>query len=440
MAHRDHGANCSQLSMNPRLLKLTLLVAITLLVIGGVYYLTRSAQFQSKATPKPAEQSSVPSPAPTNAKLSDDALATAKKYWGINPPQMFWKIPKAEIDRALTSSDYSVCAQALGRLLNTHFPREDAIAALKTYLSHPSAEVRFLVANQLFMLGSDAGRDVMVSMLMAGANGENIPMQLVVGAAQILYQYRQPFDSQLLVDAYSKTEFSLLKSIMVLEQLPEAKNLVADALGTNTYLESNAIYAGILRMDDAATLAKLRLMLELTRPNNRLAAHWALSQITGSETDLGYVIELAKPRAGLLPKPSSYDQSLALDAIRLLTTTVSPQARNALKEISEHAAQSGDHMVFDMAFASLYYVQKDYAYVDQKVAELMNGPKGKPSFSTVWKIAAERRTPQLELLAVERNSEAYKQHFILEQGRPVEYWIYQYLSNIPANVLPPVRQ
>lgn len=432
--------------MNSRLLKRICLAILSLLIIGGGYFLIRSTQPKAKpastAGQSPAQPPSLNTATQTNSndKQPEEPLTAAKKHWRVDPPNLYWdKISKSEVDRDLASKDPHVRARALGDLLNTRFKRAEVIAMLRNYLDYPEPEIRFQAARLLFILGSDAGRDVMVSMLQAGARGESIPEHMVAGAAQILHQYRQPFDSQLLVDAYAKTKFSLLKSIMVLEQLPEAKNMVADALGKNTYLESNAIYAGILRMDDAATLTKLRLMLDLTRPNNRLTAHWALSQITGSEADLDYVIELAKQRAGLLPKTPAYDQSLGLDAVRLLSNTVSPHATNALKEISEHAVETGDNMVFDMALASLYYVQKDYAYVDQKIVELMNADKNKPDFSTVWKIAAERRTPQLELLAIERNPGAYKQHFILEEGRPVEYWIYQYLSNIPADVLPPVR-
>jgi hypothetical protein len=280
----------------------------------------------------------------------------------------------------------------------------------------------------------------MVTLLKRGAEGLSIPKNLVIWSAQDLYRYRQPFDSRLLLEAYGEFKSPELKRLMVLKRMPEAKNLVADALGHGMYLEDNAISAGILRLSDDATVAKLRLMLGYPRPFQRLAAQWALAQINGSEADLQPLIELVLELEGIRPKTPAFDWDMARDAFRLLSVTRSPQVADAMKLICSRDAKPGDNSFFEGALASLYYVQKDYTYVDRKVLELMRGARGKPTFGIMWKIAAERRTPPMELLAVELNAEAYKWDFILEQGRPPEYWIYQYLSDIPEDVLPPVRQ
>ncbi len=380
-----------------------------------------------------AEISAVPYPTDT-AK----AIADARKKWGFTPGRLYWEeVSKRRVDAALAAND----PRALGDLMNTRYRRDEVIAVLRTYLDHPSAKVRFDAAKELFMLGSDAGREVMAALLQAAALGKQDAQPLADWAANILHQYHQPIDAKILLTAYGKTMSSTLKQVIVLEQLPEAKIIASAALQANT-LEDHATRVGILHMDDPATLAKMRAMSESSQPYRQMTARWALAQTTGSEADLAYVINLAKQTANLAPRPSTYDNALALDALRLLTITAAPQAKDALREIvtqtstGEYLSTKRDDVVFDTAFAALYYIHQDYSFVDQKISELLNAPKSQPDFALVWQIAAKRHTPELELQALNRRPGSYEEYFIRQRDRPEEYWIYQYIGSIPASLQP----
>lgn len=349
------------------------------------------------------------------------------------PAVNFQPPPVASIDRALASDDFSLCAQALDELMQPRYAREDAINALKRYVNHRSANVRVMVAGMLFQLGSDAGRGGLVSVLEAVARGETVVGSLAAQAAQVLHQYRQPIPAGLLQAAYERAPSVSLKQYLVLQGDPVAKDLVAEGFRKNEFPVSQAIYAGILRMNDETTLARLREMLA-GNAEMRAAAHWALYRASGSEADLAYLVGLARQHAGLAVRTPDIGNNAGSDAMKYLEIDAHPLSTAALREIVEGTQAVNNSQAFSSAFAALFYIHQDYDYIDGKLKAYLSGSPGPKGAPVIWEVAAARQSPEIAALALARNRTAYQQYFMLRGGYPPEGWIYQYITiNVSVN-------
>ena len=329
----------------------------------------------------------------------------------------------------------------MGELLNPKYDREEAIDILVSFLDHADWSVRFQAAQLLSSLGSKLGFPVLRAAITARARGEDIPDEIVVHSAQTLHQFRAAIDKRDLFAAYRRSQSTGLLPLLVWQQVPEVADMVRQKRAASELGLTTEWMAAYLKMSDNDSIHNYEALLH-SYPSAQLMANWALYRSTGDKGYLSYVVRVASEGVGLVPKTTRSDPLVTADAIHYLQITVSPESTQALRVIADYAATKvGDSINFDRAFAALFYLHKDDAYVDQRVLGSFQGKYSGPSvdMALMMQIAATRNTAELNAAAKAFKSEAYDREFTQLKGRPVESWISGYIGNIPVDVAPPLE-
>lgn len=370
----------------------------------------------------------VPAYAPKLASKDRDADSVPSKF----------KIHADAVRQAVESNDYKIWRPSLLELLNPIYDRNEVIALLSSFLESHNLDVRVVAAEELFKLGSIAGKDALLSVVKAAANGEAISDQSLLIAISTLHNYRQTIDSGLLTSIYIKHPDLQLLKLLSLEQVPEAKVIVANIMTQNGFTAGYESEAGMLRMADARSLALFERAASSTNIATRLDANWALYRATGNQDNLDYIIAAAKEGAGVSPKTDKSGEWTGLDAMHYLEVITDPAVVQALREIADYGAKTANSGMLSGALVSLFYIQKDYQYVDQVILSFMKGNLDGHGIdgNMMFEIAAARNTPEIAAAAQARNQDAYERNFIQMKGRATEGILARYITSaIPSDVL-----
>ncbi|MGH7957176.1 MAG: hypothetical protein ACREH8_09200 [Opitutaceae bacterium] len=377
----------------------------------------------------PASAASQPVPPPATPKA-----AARERGWPVDANV------RARIDRALASGDLLEWMPALSDVMSPIYQRGEVIALLTDILKYPNWEVRARAADLLLQLGSYAGVPVLKALLREAAGGAALTELAVATAATRLHLYRQPIDHQALMQAYQRYKMSELLNVAVMQQVPELAALARERWAGNLQGYEATRIAAFAGLKDRDAIEHYRWGLT-AEPRIQLISQWALFQATGDETYLDQVIAAARQTAGIDPKTESSWRLMKGEAFDLLKISMVPKARLALQEISDLArTKTGDEDAFARSFTALFYLHRDYAFVDQRLMQFFRGEFQGSGIDRglMMRIAADRRTPELEAAARQFNSGAYDREFIQERNRPVEQWVN--LSNVPVSVAPPLSE
>ncbi len=342
---------------------------------------------------------------------------------------------RARIDQTLATGDLLQWMPAVGELLDPLYDRDQAIAVLTDLLKYPNWVVRTRVADLLLQLGSSAGVPDLQAALRAGADGAAISELAVVTAATRLHLYRYPIDSATLMRAYQLHKMPELLRVAVMQQVPELGAMARDRWATNQQGYEATWIAAFGGLKDAEAIERYRWGLK-AEPRTQLISQWALYQATGNEAYLDQIIATARQTAGFEAKTETSWRLLKGEVFDLLKLAPVPRAQHALREIADQSAtKTGDEDTFSRSFTALFYLHRDFTFVDQRVMRFFRGEFQGSGIDRglMMRIAAARRTPDLEAAARRFNPGAYEREFIQQRDRPVEQWVN--LSNVPVSLL-----
>lgn len=414
--------------------KLTFVVA-GVLAITAVVILRRPRA--ASPTP-PAPFAATPSAAtPATAPAVPAALRRESAGAPSAPRERGWPIHanvRARIERALATGDPLEWNPAITDLMSPVYERDEVIAVLTGLLHHPTWEVRTRVADLLLQLGSSAGVPVLQAALLAGADGAAISELAVATAATRLHLYRHPIDSATLMRAYQRHKMPELLRVAVMQQVPELGAMARDRWAANLQGYEATWIAAFGGLKDAEAIERYRWGLK-AEPRTQLISQWALYQATGDETFLNQIIATARQTAGLEAKTETSWRLLKGEVFDLLKLVTVPRAQQALREIADQSAtKTGDEDTFARSFTALFYLHRDFAFVDQRLMQFFRGEFQGSGIDRglMMRIAAARRTPDLEAAAWRFNPGAYEREFIQQRDRPVEQWVN--LSNVPVSL------
>lgn len=330
----------------------------------------------------------------------------------------------------------------LGQLLNQHYRRDAAIAALVPLLDYPDVEVKRMAASELLELGSYAGVPMLQALLHVAATGE-LSAEFAEYSADTLHRYRQTIDPNDLYQAYTRFKTPGLIEVATMQQVPEMRDVVLKWRANKQGDYDMDWMAAYLGMKDPEAIERYQGLLVANDPRAQLLAHWALYRALGRQVDLDFLVFTARQFAGIEPlaEANQFVAGARTRVFDLLAITIEPQVTKALEEIVDHVAKSptGNSVDFMAAFGALFYLHKDFTFVDRRVLEFLNGqyPGQGVDRTLMFNLAAYRRTPEIDAAARAFNALAYDYALTRVEGRPIESW-WGNLAHVPLSVAPPL--
>lgn len=415
--------------------KLMLAVA-ALLVVAAMLFLRPPA-----VSPPPSVQIAPPAATPATApavpvavrrELAEVSSAARERGWPVEANV------RARIERALATGDPLAWNPAIADLMSPVYARDEVITVLTDLLQYPGWEVRTRAADLLLQLGSPAGVPVLQAALRAGADGATVSELALATAATRLHLYRHPIDPTTLMRSYERHKTAELLRVAVMQQVPELGAMARERWATNQQGYEATWIAAFAGLKDADAIEHYRWGLK-AEPRTWLISQWALYQATGDEAHLDQIIAATRQTAGLDAKTDRSWQLSKGETFDLLKLAITPRARQALRDISDQSAtKTGDEDMFARSFTALFYLHRDYAFVDERLLQFFRGEFQGAGIdrSLMMRIAAARRTPDLERAAQQFNLGAYEREFIQQRDRPIEQWVN--LSNVPVRLAPPL--
>lgn len=364
-------------------------------------------------------------PAAATGDRADPArlLALAKKF--TEQPSTFGveKILRDEKDAEARKA-------ALGELLSHRFDRDDAIRVLELALKDSDVGVRVRAAELLYTLGSAAGKQVLLDAMQAAWDAQSASTRsAAVSAASVLTRFRETIPVDLLYQLYERFPHPGLLTTMAMQGNPRYFGFLAEALERES-IAGNVFNLGVLGAPEGHAIAK-RIFDSAPDDRTKVAAAWAMFRTGGDRAALDFILERAAVGA-TKPKPADLSMTAAdaiSDARRAVCITQDAAARDFLRQ----AVSVANGSVRNSSLASLFYVQRDYEFVDATIQKFFSNPAAYPGLdhNMVWRMAAARGSPAIEQAAQAQSPDFHDRYFVRLKGRPVEGWIWSYLSEIP---------
>lgn len=344
---------------------------------------------------------------------------------------------------ALSSGDEARWGSMLQDLTNEYsYRREESIDILIPLLRHENVAVRVAAGKRLLELGSYAGVPLLQSMVAAYAGGESLNEKTIIDVVGTLRSFRQYIDVRLLWESYRRSQSAEWFKIMALCQVPEMRNVVVQMRHNSP---SGSDYdcewdAAILGMKDSDSIERYRGLLRQDG-RSQVLGHWALYQALNDPVDFEYLTSVCRKAAGIGVREGAAGLSSdAADlAYQLLHITMTPEAQKAKEEIIAHLSgvNSGNIGYYATCLRSLFYLHKDYGFVDQIVLDhLLRVRDGRATDKDlIMRIAAARGTSEIQAAAKAFSAAGFERYFIMLAGRPVEAWAFDYRI-VPISVAP----
>lgn len=378
-----HAANNSLRPMNRRTLIYGAAVVVAVIVIGSLIWLAGSSQLsKTNELPKPASTPSSSSsaspanatpststqvaPGATNAAPSDNAsikklLQEMLRQKGIKemPPvakYMHDEIASGDKGRILRAFNDAIYKQ--------YWPKGDVIPVLKGYLKDSDPFIRYLAAQDFFVMGDNEGYSTLLDMVqskaaLAGLEGTG---DLRVQAAVMLAQYGQTDAAPAIYDLYAQTKNGeLIRALTTLQS-----NAVVPIIASKGYMG----VAGALDYYGQAGVQQFVPQITATfnstqKPDVKAAAAWALATMTNDQSAINYLVQTAQ--AGL-NDPSQAGSVDLRNEIKYLGAIQTPAAKQTL----EAALSSSDPTVVQTAVVNLVYNQGGSDKAVQVIANQLN--------------------------------------------------------------------
>lgn len=387
-----------------RSMQLFLTVALALLLLSG------PAQAGDPEL-TPAEQARVAE------ILASIRTAEARRFSADRVAEAYHAAPDAKARRL-----------ALAEFQDPRIPRADAIRVLTAALADGERSVRVYVCTLLYGLGSSAGKDTLMAVLLEGPGLPEADLPLALQAAQILDSHHEAIPRDVLLALRPRFQRHELNGVMARQgdptYLPYLMPGTGESAGTGT-LWNLAVLAA------PESLPFVREVFETTRNRTtKVAAAWAMYRIDGDVAALEHVLQLAE-RALDPPVPGVPPDDAVDFAWRAIRGIRHERARDLLR----HSIESSPGRSFTADLTSLYFVQRDYDFVDRYLHAYLTDRKSHPQadIALIARLVAARNNPELNRLAAQMPEVARKFYFEPAQQFPAEYWNRHYPTQLPVS-------
>ena len=246
-----------------------------------------------------------------------------------------------------------------------YWPKSDVIPVLKGYLNDSDPFVRYLAAQDFFIMGDNEGYSTLLGLVQSNAPLEGLEGtgDLRVQAATILAQFRQTDASQAIYNLYQQTKSGDLIAALATLGSPQAATLT-EARGYFSDASSLAFYG-----QAGATQFIPQITSTFNSTQNldvKAAAAWALATMTNDSNAIGYLVQQAQAGLSNPNQPGVNEEAL----ISYLGSIQTPAAKQTL----EAALGSTDPAVVQTAAVNLVFNQGGSEKVNQMVAAQLTGP------------------------------------------------------------------
>lgn len=321
---------------------------------------------------------------------------------------------------------------AMRRLARPEFDREIAVRRLSKALADADLEKRAFAGAMLLDIGSQECVPVLQKVIQAELqSGTKSPASEM--ALEALARHRVKIDETTLLQLAPHSPEAL--KIAALQGV-EAARPILDAVMTQDPGRLG-IYQLVRYYQDPREAEIRSLQTQVSRTDVPPSFH-GMSQVwwyvlTGDLEAEKFVLDAAS-RYATADTGGGVDAQVGNHAFAALRDNYIVNARSTLRSVAQKPL---DFEMGAQSLASLFYVYRDFSFVDERIAAALNEDASGKSLAHValeWRIAAARNTEQLRELA-QRQPALFQRYFVQEASRPIESWIFQYLGPVALSTL-----
>lgn len=318
---------------------------------------------------------------------------------------------------------------ALAEFQDPRFPRADAIRVLTAALADGERSVRVYACTLLYALGSSAGKDTLMTVLLEGPGLPEADLSLALQAAQILDSHHEAIPRAMLLALRPRFQRRELNGVMARQGDPAYLPYLMPSTPQETAGPGTLWNLAVLAAPESLDFVR-KVFATTSNRGTKVAAAWAMYRIDGDLAALEYVLQLAEraldaPVPGVLPNDSADFAWRAVRGIR------HERARALLRR----SIESSPGRSFTADLTSLYFVQRDCDFVDRYLQAYLTDHKSHPyaDIALIARLIAARNTPELNRLAAQMPEVARKFYFEPMQKIPAEYWNRHYPTQLPVS-------
>jgi hypothetical protein len=334
-------------------------------------------------------------------------------------------------------------SQAILKLSDPRFRLEDVERALLPLLDHPNSEVRSWTCTTLAQHGSNLWHKTALAIVNDAIQGKPLEPLSLESVTSDLTQYRVAVPKELIIELAKRfpNERSRFVNYTYDELLPWWEEPIRKRQNPDfSYLQT-------FRRASPDIVARLHAQRpNSTLPPNRFGVDFKLYLVGENPGFFPEIIKMAEIHTGRRKPPPVTDNrgKLRWDTTRLAWEYVLYSNEPAAIELMRSVATELSHdpnrnsMIFGDALGALFYLHRDYAFVDNLLMERLkagieHGQKTNMNIVSVYEfqIMAARGNPAFAPLVREYFTEVYVYYFVQSAHVPIERWIGLYRTPHP---------
>jgi HEAT repeat protein len=332
------------------------------------------------------------------------------------------------LQNAIDTGDKIKILRAFTDIYSRTWKMSEVVPALKSFLNNQDPFVRYLAAQDLFIVGDNSGYSTLLALVQASdpIPGIEGALDVRIQAAQILAQYGQTDATQAIYNLYQQTKNGSL--IPALEALnPSDAAAIVQSRGFFAEAPSMIHYG-----QDGVTQFVPQITSTFNSTQNpavKAAAAWALATMTGDQNAVNYLVQTAQAD---LNDPSQTGSVNERTVISYLGSIQTPAAKQTL----EAALNSSDPIVVQTAVVNLIYNQGGSDQAVQVIANQLNNPT---QATLPWDFTLNMATQLLSNPTIQSAGQVFSQtdatgqwqlYTVERQSWPVSNWIGGYVVKL----------
>jgi hypothetical protein len=331
--------------------------------------------------------------------------------------------------------------QAIIKLRDPRFLKEDVEKALLPMLSHPNALVRARACLTLAERGSTIGQQTALNIVDESNQGKVLePLSLETSLTSLI-QYRTPVPKEMVL-ALSK-HFPEQRARFVTYTSDEFLPWWEEPIRKQA--SWNLDYLSTFHRASPDIVARLHAQRadSATRPDNHFLAEFHLYRVGENPEFFSEILKMAEIHLGRRKPPPAPDDSYriswdtSLNAWEYVLYSTEPAALDLMRTVATDLSSDPlrKSMTYHQALGALFYLHRDYAFVDKLLMERLLA-----CIDSIQKTGRNILTPyECQIMAVRGNPEFARlihkhipdlYYFVYYRDLPIESWIG--LPRIPA--------
>jgi HEAT repeat protein len=332
---------------------------------------------------------------------------------------------KDDLAQAVASQDRGTILRGFHRAIwDNNAEMDEALPAIRKYLTHSDPWVRYLAAEALYTAGDESGFAALTGLV---RSPQPIPQRLSQddngdlreGAAHLLVKFRQrKAATELFVPLYRQTrDRKYLSHIIKLLGKETPPDIKADLPPLSQARLGDATFQEAAEKEFREPFAP-----DIWKAERRQEAAWILARLTGEDSYVLFLEQAAQPAIDGRQRANGYNENTK--ALRYLGSLQHPRARSAL----ERALDSPNTFAVDLAVVNLLFNQPGRSEkAEQLIMRQMQVlPLRLSSWESAFWIAAKIDTPEMRATGescVESGAPLWRRWGVKRKNWPIYWWI-----------------